>query len=147
MKNRLVLAGMILGMLVLAAGLVAAAQDEPADFSGKWETKMETQRGERTITFNFEQKGTELKGTMSGGFGGRRGGGQRSGGGQRRGGGGGETSFTGKVEGNTVTFTIKRETPRGTFETTYTGKLEGDTIKGKMKNQRGERDWTAKKIK
>jgi len=34
----------------------------------------------------------------------------------------------GKVDGNTVTFTVKRETQNGTQTTSYKGTLNGDTL-------------------
>ena len=34
----------------------------------------------------------------------------------------------GKVDGNAVTFTVKRETPNGTMTTSYKGTLDGDTL-------------------
>lgn len=150
MKKNWIILTVALGALVLGAGLAAQAQEQaqeqekaekPADVAGKWEIKTETPRGERTITLNFEQEGSKLKGTMSGGFGGRRGGRQ---GGQRQGGG---AALTGTVEGKKVTFSVTRQTPRGDFTTEYTGTVDGDTIKGKMETRRGERDFTATRVK
>ncbi len=36
------------------------------------------------------------------------------------------------IEGSKITFTVTRETRRGSFEATYTGEIDGDTMKGTM---------------
>ncbi len=41
------------------------------------------------------------------------------------------------LEGNKITFTVERETPRGTFEATYNGEIDGDTMTGTMEGPRG----------
>ena len=51
------------------------------------------------------------------------------------------------LEGNKITFTIERETPRGTFELAYTGEIDGDTMAGTMEGPGGRftLNWTAKR--
>lgn len=61
-----------------------------------------------------------------------------------------ETEITdGKVKGNEISFTVKREWNNNTFVIKYSGKLEGETIKGKTEFDRGgevmTRDWEAKR--
>lgn len=41
------------------------------------------------------------------------------------------------LEGNKITFTIMRETQRGSFEATYTGEIDGDTMTGTMEARGG----------
>ncbi len=51
------------------------------------------------------------------------------------------------LEGNKITFTVERETPRGTFEATYNGEIDGDTMTGTMEGPGGRFtiNWTAKR--
>ncbi len=129
------------GAIILSVAYFAepgAAQDA-VDLAGSWEFTMEAPQG------------------RGGGGGGGRGGG---GGGRRGGafGGGTQTlmlSVQGEtlqgtlegergsaelkniiLEGNKITFTVERETPRGTFEATYNGEIDGDTMTGTMQGPR-----------
>jgi hypothetical protein len=54
----------------------------------------------------------------------------------------------GTINGNEISFKVSIETPRGTFEMTYTGKVEGDTMSGTVSGRggRGGGEWTAKKV-
>jgi hypothetical protein len=119
--------------ILLAVAFVAAA----ADVSGKWTYEQPGRGGNPvTVTITLQADGAKLTGTILGGFGG---------GGRGRGRGrGGDTSEAaptpppapapveisdGKVSGNKVTFSVKRETPNGTTMTTsYKGTLDGDTL-------------------
>ena len=49
------------------------------------------------------------------------------------------------LEGNKITFTVERETPRGTFELTYAGEIDGNTMAGTMEGPGGRFtvNWTA----
>ncbi len=51
------------------------------------------------------------------------------------------------LEGNKITFTVERETPRGTFDLAYTGEIDGDTMTGTMEGPGGRFtiNWTAKR--
>jgi len=125
------------GAIVLAAAYFAepvVAQDA-ADLVGSWEFTMEPPEG--------------------GGDGGGRGGGRRGG----RFGGGPQTlmlsvqdgalqgTFESErgsselrnivLEGNKITFTVQRETPRGSFEAAYSGEIDGNTMTGTMERGRG----------
>jgi len=41
------------------------------------------------------------------------------------------------LAGHKITFTVERETPRGTFEFTYNGEIDGDTMTGTMEGPGG----------
>ena len=41
------------------------------------------------------------------------------------------------LEGTKITFTVERETPRGTFELTYTGEVDGNTMAGTLEGPGG----------
>ena len=107
--------------ILLAVAFVAAA----ADVSGKWTYEQPGRGGGNpfTVTITLKADGATLTGTVLGGGGGGRG---------RRGGGGGAPApldiSDGKVDGDTITFTVKRETQNGTMTTSYKGKLNGDTL-------------------
>jgi len=121
--------------ILLAVAFVAAA----ADVSGKWTYEQPGRGGNpSTVTITLKADGAKLTGTILGGmgFGGR---GRRGGGG---GAGAGDANAAptpppaptpvdiadGKVDGNTVTFAVKRETPNGTMTTSYKGTLDGDNL-------------------
>lgn len=123
-----------IGAIILSVMYFAepAAAQEAGDLAGSWE-----------FTIEAPQRG--------GDGGGRSGGGGRGGG--RFGGGPqtlvlsvqdgalqgtleserGDSELTNiMLEGNKITFTVTRETPRGSFEATYTGEIDGDTMTGTM---------------
>ncbi len=49
------------------------------------------------------------------------------------------------LEGNGITFTLARQTQRGSFETTYTGEVDGNTMSGTFSVGQGQFtiNWTA----
>ena len=57
----------------------------------------------------------------------------------------GEAPLEGSVTGNNITFTVKRETPNGTFTVEYSGTVEGDSMKGKSHSERFDGTWSAKR--
>jgi hypothetical protein len=59
----------------------------------------------------------------------------------------GETPFTGSVDGNKISFSVKRETPNGAMTMEYTGTVDGDAMKGAMHGGRFNADWTATREK
>ena len=141
--RRLILA---LGVIVLSVAYFAdpvSAQDV-GELAGTWE-----------FTIEAPQRG-------GGGGGPGGGGGGRGGGGGGRGGafGGGSQTLVLSVQdgalqgtlasergtselrnimldGNKITFTVQRETPRGSFESTFTGEIDGNTLTGTMEGPRG----------
>ena len=65
---------------------------------------------------------------------------------------GSETQIeNGKVDGDTISFSVTREFNGNKSTSKYSGKVAGDTITGKIETERnGEsrsRDWTAKRVK
>ena len=128
MKTRTL--ALLLGVLCLGWGLasLSAAPEEPAKVAGKWVLTWEGRMGPVTANLVLEQDGGKIKGTMTGEM-------------------GREWPVTGTVEGKTVKFSSKRETPRGEITVEYTGTLEGDTLKGTMQMGPMTRDWTAKRKK
>jgi|SRR5579885_1644974 hypothetical protein len=82
-----------------------------ADVSGKWTFEQSMRGNTMTVTLNLKAEGANLTGTVDAGRGGPA-----------------EIS-DGKVDGNTVTFKVSRETPNGTFSTSYKGVVDGDTMK------------------
>jgi len=112
--------------LALLVGDAVHAQ-EPANVAGKWELSMEGRQGPVTQELTIEQTGEKIKGTLKGPR--------------------GESAFEGKVKGKEVTWSVKRETPRGEMVIEYSGKVDGDTMKGTMGGGQFTREWTAKKMK
>ena len=112
------------GVLLTWGGSVIAA-DEPANVAGTWEMSFEGRMGPVTQTLKIQQDGGSIKGTLTG----------------RR----GESPLEGSVTGNKISFTVKRETPGGTFTIEYTGTVDGDSIKGTFHSERFSGEWTAKR--
>jgi hypothetical protein len=92
-----------------------------ADVSGKWTYQQPSMRGGDPVpvTITLKQDGSTLTGTVPG-FG--------------RGGRGGNPSeiTNGKVDGDNISFEVKRTTPNGEFVTKYEGTVSGDTLKLKI---------------
>lgn len=125
MKNAVRWMGVVCALAV-AISLPLMAQ-EPAKVAGKWEFSFQGPQGPITQTLTLEQNGADVKGTMAS---------------QR-----GEVPVTGKVSGKNITFSITRETPRGTMTTEYKGTVDGDTMKGTMQMRQQEVEWKAKRQK
>lgn len=110
-------------MLVMSVAVMFGA-----DVNGKW-TATQTM-GERTIetTMTFKADGATLTGTVS----------------SRR----GDTEITdGKIDGDNISFTVKRQTQKGDFTSNYKGKVMGDEIKFTMSIMDREVEFTAKRVK
>ncbi len=123
--SRSMLLALACAFVMLGATSLKAA-DDPAKVAGTWEISMEGRNGTMTQTLTIQQDGSTIKGTMSGRM--------------------GDTPITGTVDGNKVSFQVKRESQNGTFVTDYTATVDGDSMKGKMHNERfGDRDFTAKR--
>jgi len=96
-------------LLAVALCLVAA------DASGKWTYQQEGRNGTVQVTMNLKVDGAALTGTMT-----------RPG----REGNAVETPISdGKVDGNNVSFSVKREFGGNSVVTTYKGTLDGDRLK------------------
>lgn len=117
-------AALACGLLMAVGGRLAAA-DEPSKVAGSWQISVETPRGTNNQTLTLEQDEAKLKGTISGPR--------------------GDAPLEGKVDGNKVSFTVKRETPNGTFTLEYTGTVDGDSMSGTVHSERFDGKWTAKR--
>jgi|ERR1035438_4725443 hypothetical protein len=116
--------------LLLIVAFVAFA----ADVTGKWTYEQPGRGGGpgRPTTITLKQDGAKLTGSVPAMMGGRRGGG-----------GGGDAAApatpppdqeisNGKVDGNNISFEVKRTTPNGDIVTKYEGTLDGDSLKLKI---------------
>ena len=121
--NQLFVLTLALG-LGLLAGSVAMAQGA-ANVAGTWNLTMNGRRGTFEQTLKLEQKGDAVTGTISG----------------RR----GDTPIEGSVKGDTLAFTVTRDTPRGTFTMDYKATVTGDSMKGTAGNDRFSLDFTGKR--
>ena len=133
----------------LALGSVATVQ--AADVNGTWTWTQQGRGGQgggdappRKSTLKLKADGEKLTGTLTAPAGGRGGGG----------GGGGAAPAPveisdGKVKGDEISFSVKREFNGNAFVTKYSGKVEGDKITGKMERpgrdggEARSTDWTA----
>ena len=109
-------------LFVLTILLVASFALMAADATGKWTFEQPGRGGNpgRPVTITLKADGAKLTGSMPG---------------MGRGGDNPPppTEITdGKVDGNNVSFTVKRETPNGVMETKYAGTLSGDEMKLKI---------------
>jgi hypothetical protein len=114
----------LLAMLaLLCITFVASA----ADISGKWTADVPGGRGPTATTFMFMQSGGTLTGSVDGGR-------------------GATMIGDGKVDGNTVSFTVTVAGRDGTpNKQSYTGKINGDSIDFTREGGRGPVMFTAKK--
>ncbi|MDP8982358.1 MAG: hypothetical protein M3O35_17405 [Acidobacteriota bacterium] len=103
-------------LLTLALAISAFA----ADVTGKWTAEVKGRNGQsREITMNLKADGAALTGTVSAM--------------------GGDTEIKdGKVDGDTITFTVVREFNGNTVKINYTGKVDGDTINFKQQRDGGQ---------
>jgi hypothetical protein len=114
--------------ILLVVAFVAFA----ADVTGKWTYEQPGRNGGagRPTTITLKQDGTKLTGSVPAMMGGRRGG-------------GGDAAApaaapadqeisNGKVDGNNISFEVKRTTPNGDIVTKYEGTLDGDSLKLKI---------------
>lgn len=119
MKIRLVLLSCLLAMAAFAA-----------DVTGKWTAEVQGRGGNtQTVTMNLKADGSALTGTVSG----------RN----------GDSQITnGKVDGDTISFTVVREFQGNSVKINYTGKVSGDEIKFTQQREGGEgkgQEFTAKR--
>lgn len=109
---------------------LAAAAMFAADATGKWSAEVAGRGGQtRTVTMSLKADGAKLTGTVGGPQ--------------------GDTEITdGKVDGDTITFTVTREFQGNSMKVNYTGKVAGDEIKFKSEMAGGQRppqEFTAKR--
>lgn len=135
----------------IALGTVATVQAaDKVDANGTWTWSQPGRGGDadappRKSTLKLKADGEKLTGTLTAPAGGR------------GGGGGAEPTPTeisdGKIKGDEIAFSVKREFNGNAIVTKYTGKLDGDKITGKIERpgrDGGEprsTDWTATREK
>ena len=122
MKARRILS--LVGTFVLAATTLLAAS-----IDGKWTAEAPGRDGSTMKqTYNFKSDGDKLTGTVSGRM--------------------GDAEISdGKIDGDNVSFSVKREMNGNSFIMAYTGIVSGDNLKLKMSTPRGDREITAKREK
>ena len=118
-----------LGLAALTLILLAQPVQAQVDMTGTWEITTVTQRGERIMTFTFEQDGAALTGHTEFAPMGRPGG---AGGAGARGAPREIPISNGKVEGNQVTFQIVMGMGERSITQSFTGTVSGDTMEGTM---------------
>ncbi len=129
--------------LALSAALLALVavplKAQSVDVTGKWEFTSEGGRGPMTTTFTFKQDGNTVTGSGVFAFG------RRSGDQQRP----PIEIKDGTIKGDSLTFSIEMQFRSGgqgmTFN--YAAKVTGDTMTGTQTTPRGERAFTAKRVK
>ncbi len=113
-------------LLVLLALCAVAAM--AADISGNWKATAEGPNGSMERTFVFKQDGTKLTGETTSSFMGK------------------STITDGKVEGDTVTFTITGRFGDNEMKLNYKGKINSPTeIKFTVDANGNTIEWVAKK--
>jgi hypothetical protein len=112
---------------LLASLALCVLAASAADISGNWKATAEGPNGTMERTFTFKQDGSKVTGqTVSSLV--------------------GESAITdGKVEGETVTFTINVKFQDQEMKLNYTGKISGDTIKFTVDANGNTIEWNAKK--
>ena len=116
-----------IALLSFALAIVAFAA---TDVSGKWTADIPGRGGNvQKTTITLKADGSTLTGTVSNPM--------------------GETAISdGKVDGDTITFTVTREMQGNTVKQNYTGKVSGDEIKFSVVREGGQgqaREFTAKR--
>jgi hypothetical protein len=97
-------------LLLMLMALFAFAASA-ADISGNWTGSAEGPNGAITRTFTFKQDGGKLTGETNSEYTGK------------------STITDGKVEGDTLSFSITAKFQDNEMKLTYKGKITGDTIK------------------
>jgi len=97
--------------LLLALMAVFAIVASAADISGNWKGTAEGPNGAIERSFTFKQDGSKLTGETNSEFTGK------------------SAINDGKVEGDTITFSITANFQGNEMKLTYKGKITGDTIK------------------
>src|SRR5215212_8734900 len=125
----------LLVTVALALGSMAAVQ--AADVNGTWSWTQQGRAGgqggnanatPRKSTLKLKADGEKLTGTITQPMGGRRGGDGAAAAPA-------PTEISdGKIKGDEISFSVKREFNGNAIVTKYSGKVEGDTIKGKVES-------------
>ena len=112
--------------------MILAGAALAADVTGKWVAQQPGRDGAaREVTYNLKADGDMLTGEMAGGQ-------------------GPAAAITnGKIKGEEISFTIKREFNGNSMVMSYKGKVSGDEIKFSMMREGADqaREFTAKRAK
>ena len=127
---------LLLRLCAAAAALLVVTVVEAAEPSGEWTWTAPGRNGgpDRTNTMTLKVEGVKLTGHVAS---------------AGRDGKPVETPITeGKVEGDTVSFSVVREFNGNSMTNKYSGKVTADKLTGKMEGGRDgqSRDWEAKRI-
>lgn len=115
----------VAAVVVIALFSAFVVVEDPVDVSGKWILSSESPRGTRTSEMTIAQDGEQITVTME----------------SRR---GDPMESKGTIKGNKISWSSKRETPRGTFEISYSGTVENGKMSGTVSfGSRGSSNWTA----
>jgi hypothetical protein len=100
-----------------------------ASVDGKWTAEAPGRNGNTMKqTYTFKSDGDKLTGTVSGRM--------------------GDAEISdGKIDGDHISFSVKREMNGNSFVMSYTGTVSGDNLNLKMSTPRGDREITAKREK
>ena len=118
-------------MKLLLALFALAFTASAADIAGSWKATIETPNGNMESTFMFKVDGVKLTGTVTSAQMGE------------------AVISDGKVDGDGVSFVVKRSTPNGEFIINYKGTVSGDELKLNISIPAIDRtfDMTAKRVK
>ena len=106
--------------------LLWSASAYAADVAGLWNLTVNTQAGTGTPTLQLVQDGEKLTGIYTGRF--------------------GTSPITGTLKDNAIQFAFTVSGPMGSAEVTYTGTVDGNTMSGDMKmGEMGGGSFTGKK--
>jgi hypothetical protein len=115
---------------LLAVLAICACSALAADISGNWKATADGPNGAMERTFTFKVDGTKVTGETSSSFVGK------------------STITDGKVEGDTVTFSITAKIGDNELKLDYKGKISGDEIKFTSSSAAGGGqtiEWVAKR--
>ena len=101
------------GALLMFCALTLTQTAGAADVSGTWTMEVQTPAGSGKPTFILAQKGGEISGTYKGQL--------------------GEVPVTGTVKGDDIVLNYKANAGGNELHVTYTGKVEGNSMSGKVK--------------
>lgn len=100
-----------------------------ADITGNWKATAEGPQGAMERTFTFKQDGAKVTGETTSSFAGK------------------STITDGKIDGDTVTFTIMIKIQDQEMKMNYKGKVNGNEIKFSVDGFGGQTiEWNAKKV-
>ncbi len=100
---------MRLGSLFLAIGLVPVLAFA-ADIDGRWNGTVSTPAGEFPLSYTFKTDGDRLTGSMDDGY-------------------GNKTIDDGKIDGDTISFSVRVDYGGGPFTQSYRGVVSDDQIR------------------